>query len=115
MAQWDLHKIRKVKTREDWDFHVGKYQWFLPKQPILSFYPRAYEVFENLFICFLHATETKKVFSISGKFMVRISTILNTDVFSEAQKHWVISTVTHYGKCVNKNLEGLKSMFKIPY
>ena len=101
----DLGKLHKIKTKEDCVYHVGRYQWYLAKQPLIAYYPKA-NVWENAYVAFFHASMTKKgTFSISSKFMVRVSTMLAANVFSEAEKHWVISTITMYGKALHRDEE----------
>ena len=72
-------------------------------------------VWENAYIPFFHAAmDRNENFKVSSMFMVRVSTMLAAKVFSEAEKHWLISTITMYGKALHKD-EEVEHMFKIPY
>ena len=100
MNNVELDKLQKVKTREEWDFHVGTHQWYLAKQPLIHYDPPP-ALWENAFVAFFHATMCRnEKFSVSKIFLVRISTMLAKNVFSEVEKHWVISTMTMYGKAL---------------
>lgn len=110
---YDIGKLKKIKTKQDWDFHVAPHKWYLSRAPALYFLPKA-NIWENAYVVFFHATKRGDIFSISNQFAVRISTMMSEAIFTDVEKHYVTNTLTYYRAVIaRKDLE-FKKWFHIP-